>query len=237
VLNADDRLVRAMAGVSAAPVRWYGRGSGTDVTAERVVARGLAGTELVVRVGERRHPVNVPFLGGHAVEVVLATAAVVEALGEDLDQVLPHLADASGFLRPRLVPGIVGSTVIDDAYSASPPAMISALDLLGSLDRYRRMAVLGDMRELGELTVSEHQRVGRHAADRVDRLVTVGEAARDLAAAASAKRPGLPVTALGEDELDHVVALLARDLDERSAVLVKGSRAMRLERVVEGLRR
>jgi UDP-N-acetylmuramoyl-tripeptide--D-alanyl-D-alanine ligase len=237
VLNADDPLVQAMADLSAAPVRRYGRGSGADVAAERVVARGLAGTDLVVRVGERRHPVSVPFLGGHAVEVVLAAAAVVDALGEDLDQVLPHLADASGVLRPRLVPGIVGSRVIDDAYSASPPAMISALDLLGSLDRHRRIAVLGDMKELGGLTVSEHQRIGRHAADRVDRLVTVGEAARGLAAAASAQRPDLPVTALGEDELNHVVALVAGDLDERSAVLVKGSRAMRLERVVEALRR
>ncbi|HET9021278.1 MAG TPA: UDP-N-acetylmuramoyl-tripeptide--D-alanyl-D-alanine ligase [Ornithinibacter sp.] len=236
VLNADDPLVRDMALLSSAPVRWYGRGPAADVGAESVRSAGLDGTDLVVRSRGLRHLVHVPFLGGHAVEVVLAAVAAAEVLGVEASEAIAGIPDAGPLVRPRLVPGEGGCTVVDDCYSASPPSVRSALDLVGALVGRRRVAVLGDMRELGELTGPSHHEVGRYAAHRLDRLVTVGEDARELARAASDERPGVRVTSVGEDELDGALAAVRAELDGTAVVLVKGSRALRLDRVVDALR-
>jgi len=237
VLNVDDPLVRAMAAVSQAPVRWYGRGQGADVMAESVRHRGLEGTDLVVRIGGSRHQVRLPFLGPHAVEVALAALTVADLLHVALETAIAGLPDAAPHLRPRLAQGVGGATIIDDAYSASPPSVRSALDLLGSLAGRRRIAVLGDMRELGALTRAAHEDVGRYAAHRVDLLVTVGSDARQLGTAASRERASLRVRSLPEDDVDDAVAVVLEELDEHAVVLVKGSRALRLERVVDALRR
>ena len=130
-----------------------------------------------------------------------------------------------------------GATIIDDAYSASPPSVRSALDLLGSLDGRRRIAVLGDMRELGALTQAAHEDIGRYAAHRVDLLVTVGQDALQLGGAASRELPSLRVRSLVEDDGDEAVTVVLEELDEHAVVLVKASRALRLERVVDALRR
>jgi UDP-N-acetylmuramoyl-tripeptide--D-alanyl-D-alanine ligase len=123
--------------------------------------------------------------------------------------------------------------ILDDTYNASPDSTLAALTLLGELDGYR-LAVLGDMLELGPYEKQGHEMVGARVAEIVDELVTVGERARTIAR--SARQAGLQKKAITEFENVHEVAeFLQRRLTARHIVLIKGSRGMRMDRIVSAL--
>ena len=176
-----------MAEHTAARVWRIGRVESAAVRAVDVEGSGAAGFSFTLvtsgpaPAGSRR--VRVPTPGVHLVPNVLAAAGVALAEGLALDEVTCAL----GRLQPgprllmRELPG--GVTLLDDSYSAGPAATIAALDLLSELAG-RRIALLGDMRELGELSDALHRDVGRRAGEVADRLVTVGELGRAIADAA-----------------------------------------------------
>ena len=121
---------------------------------------------------------RVPLLGRHSVHTALRAAAVGLVEGLSWEEIIAGMQNMPGQLRLVVVPGINGSTVIDDTYNAGPDSTIAALNLLHDLtpeSGSRRVAVLGPMLELGEYTAEGHKMVGRRAADVVDILVTVGE--------------------------------------------------------------
>jgi UDP-N-acetylmuramoyl-tripeptide--D-alanyl-D-alanine ligase len=130
--------------------------------------------------------------------------------------------------------------MIDDTYNSSTPSVLSALGLLQEVRPKRRIAVLGDMRELGSLAEEEHRIVGRRVAEVVDELVTYGEMARIIAdeAMATAEVDGrtLPVTSFGLDQRGDLVDFLRQELREGDTVLLKGSRGLQMEDFVEALR-
>jgi UDP-N-acetylmuramoyl-tripeptide--D-alanyl-D-alanine ligase len=239
VLNADDPRVASMRSVTRAAVRTFGLGAGSDVRAAEVVGRGLAGTEflLVTPWGSRRVVSANP--GRHLVPHALAAAAVAERYGIPLDEVAAALAAGSGAPhRMALVESSSGATVVDDTYNASPVSVGAALDFVSETplpDGRRRLAVLGDMLELGPDEERLHRQVGTQAAAIVDRLLTVGPRGRWIAEAARSAGLGHVATA---DDVEEAAMLVDRELAPAAGdlLLVKGSRGMELDRLVEMLR-
>ena len=176
--------------------------------------------------------INIPLLGRHQVYAALAAIAVGLARGVELDTIAGRLAAmprVPGRLNP--LPGRRGSLLLDDSYSASPAAVEAALETLAALDARHRIAVLGDMLELGDYETTGHERVGRQAARVLDLLVTKGNRARSIADAARAA--GMPadqviVTYTPEDAARAVLERLAPG----DVALVKGSLATRMEQIV-----
>jgi UDP-N-acetylmuramoyl-tripeptide--D-alanyl-D-alanine ligase len=233
VLNADDPAVRRLAARSRARCTTYGFAEDADVGAEDVTSLGIAGMHFVLREGGRRTPVTTPALGRLGVHNALAGAAVGLAIG--MAPAAVAMALAGGFSAPHRTTLVQAGpwTVLDDSYNASPAAMAAALDLLATLPG-RRVAVLGEMLELGRASAPAHRAVGVRAAAVAALLVTVGAAGRGIAA--GARRAGLPSAAVTETaDADAALAALLPRLTEGDVILVKGSRGMALDRLVDRL--
>ena len=238
VLNADDERVAAMRAVTAAPVVTFGLGPEADVRAVDVESRGLAGTEFTIRapLGERRVRSATP--GRHLVPHALAAAAVAERFGVPLEEVERALgAGSRAPHRMAVVEAAGGYTIIDDSYNASPVSMLAALDFLAETPvepHGRRLAVLGDMLELGPGEAEAHRRIGARAAEVVDALVAVGRRGRWIADAARAA--GLADVLEAEGAEDAVVAVEGVLVPgPGDFLLVKASRGIELDRVVDAL--
>ncbi len=239
VLNGDDPRVRAMAEATPARVLFYGMEAHNHVRADSVTTDGLKGSTFWLTIDGDRHFVRVPFVGGPGVQVALVALAVGHALGLHVSDMLAALQDPGIQVRLIFAPGPGGSELIDDTYNASTPSVLSALSLLEDVPAQRRIAVLGDMRELGRRSEDEHRIVGRRAADVVDILVTYGDSARIVAeeAALVEHDPNrLRVRAFAESEKDTLVAMLREELRKGDIVLVKGSRGLEMETIVQQLR-
>lgn len=239
ILNRDDRLVMEMAARSAARVFTYGLDSRADLWADEVVSEGQDGIRFVLHyAGEHLH-IKAPMLGRHSVHTALRAAAVGLIEGLNWQEIVEGLQDVQGQLRLVVAPGLRGITIIDDTYSASPAATLAALNLLADLPvalDARRIAVLGDMLELGDHTEIGHRKVGQRAADVVAKLVTVGPLARLIAD--EALNAGMtPGSVAQVDDNAGAVTVLRGMVQRGDLVLVKGSRALHLEEIVASLSR
>jgi UDP-N-acetylmuramoyl-tripeptide--D-alanyl-D-alanine ligase len=152
-----------------------------------------------------------------------------------LSETAEALERLSPTLRLLVVDGINETRIIDDSYNASPESVLAALNLLAELPGTRKIAVLGDMRELGSASEPGHRRVGQHAAGIVDLFITLGEAAK--VAAEEARASGLSADRIhAASSHEEIVELLKRELRPGDDVLVKGSLAMGMSAVVRGIR-
>ncbi len=234
VLNADDLRVRRMEPRTAARVVRYGFGLDADYGAEGVASAGAAGMRFTLRTPAGRREVAIPGLGRHAVHNALAAAAVGAAAGLGLDEVAAGLAIASGAAHRGELIRLGEVILVDDSYNAAPPTMLAALDLLAGLPG-RRVAVLGEMLELGEGHEAGHREVGQAAARIVDLLVIVGEGAAGIAA--GAREAGLePERILRADDRAAALDLLRPRLAAGDVVLVKASRGIALDLLVDDLK-
>jgi UDP-N-acetylmuramoyl-tripeptide--D-alanyl-D-alanine ligase len=233
ILNQDDPFVRLMAQQTRARVFTYGLTPEADLWASNVTSEGLEGIRFVLHYqGEAIH-VKVPLLGHHSVHTALRATAV--ALIEEMTwhEIIAGLQDSSVQLRLVSVPGVNGSILLDDTYNASPMSTIAALNLLDNLSG-RRIAVLGDMAELGDQEEEGHRRVGCRAADTVDLLITVGPRAHMIAD--EARACGLASDVVIEVETnDQAIESLRQVVQPGDIVLVKGSRSMAMEEIVAAL--
>jgi len=227
VLNGDDERVRRMALRATCPVVLYGREEFNVVRASRVEAHGLDGIAFDLHFPGGEVSIQSPLIGAHAVYPCLAAAAV--ALADDFEptEIAAALAEPPTQLRLKPVPGRNGSTVLDDSYNAAPISMNAALDVLAQ-HRGRRVAILGDMLELGEIEQDAHRGVGLRAAEAADALYVVGERGRWIGEAARQAGLGAVHFAASPDALEYQPA-------EGDLVLVKASRGMALERIVARL--
>jgi UDP-N-acetylmuramoyl-tripeptide--D-alanyl-D-alanine ligase len=236
VLNADDPRVRAMA-AAARRVTFYGFSTDATVRADRVRLQGLEGSSFTLHTPRGKAEVFLRLPGQHSVSNALATAAV--ALDFDFDAAAIAAA-LHGFVPPsrrmNIVSGRNGATVIDDSYNASPGSMRAALEVLRLAPKgARKIAVLGDMLELGDHAPRAHDEIGSLAGKSADVVIAIGEYAPRIVE--SARAAGLSrERAFAVDSADQVVAALTPLLDAQARILVKGSRGMRLERVVEQIR-
>ncbi len=233
-LNGDDRrLVDAAVG-SVNKVLYGVKGNDCSVWAEdvRIEATGKAQFRLTSH-DEFVH-VCLSFAGRHNVSNAVAAAAVGLYFGlrpQDIGSALERLSPESGWKRLEFQ-NAGGTIVVNDTYNANPDSMRQALDLLCELPvKGKRVAVLGDMLELGEGSAAEHRNIGRYASglDRLDILFTFGEEAANICMAAGAKCSG---SFMEEETLQETLDALLHPGD---VLLLKASRGMRLERFAEKL--
>ena len=234
VLNADDPRVASMAREAKSRVVTFGRAAGATVRIADEARDTDAGFAFTLEAAGRRQPVSVAFAGRHNVSNALAAAAVGVALELPLEDIARGLAAA----RPVGGRGVwkrAGEvTILDDTYNASPASVRAALDTLAARRAGRRtVVVLGDMLELGTLTDAAHREVGRLVAGLpADEFVGLGRAA---ALAVEAARAAGMADAHHMATFEAAVAHLLKRLTPGDVVLVKGSRGMRMERVVDAL--
>jgi UDP-N-acetylmuramoyl-tripeptide--D-alanyl-D-alanine ligase len=233
VLNGDDPRVRTIGEGFRGRVVWFGRDRRFPVSAED--ERVAEGGTFVLRIGSRSAEVALPLLGPHFVTSFLAAAAAAHVLGVPLEA----MAEAATSLRPARHRGEVRRledrvVLLDDCYNSSPEALLAAVVALSLLPGERRVAVLGDMLELGPGGPALHREAGRALGGRVDVVVGVGPLSREILA--GAREAGLPAASLHHfpASAEAVLALpgLVRPGD---AVLVKASRGIHLEAVVDAI--
>lgn len=241
ILNQDDDRVRAMAGMTRARVFTYGLSPTADLWADEIQSVGLDGIRFRLHhAGESLH-VRVPLLGRHSVHTALRGAAVGLVEGLSWDEIVSGLRDQESELRLMAVAGPAGSTILDDTYNASPASSLAALNLLEELPRTRpgarKLAVLGDMYELGSYEEEGHRIVGRRARAVADLLVAVGPLGRILGEEALKAGMAPDAVFLVEDN-DHAIALLRELLGSGPGgdlLLIKGSRSLEMEQIVAAL--
>jgi UDP-N-acetylmuramoyl-tripeptide--D-alanyl-D-alanine ligase len=235
ILNGDDFRVREMANETRARVVFFGLAPDCEVRARNVESHGLDGISFDLEMdGDSQH-VNVPLIGAHSVHTVLAAIAVGRALGMGLDQMLPGFEDPTIQLRLLTVPGINQSTIIDDTYNANPTSCLAALNLLAELDATRKVAIFGDILELGDFEDEGHRIVGRRSAAVVQQLISVGPKARIITE--EALESGLkPDQVIAFEDKATAIEQLPALIRTGDIVLVKGSRGVKMEDVVDALR-
>lgn len=237
IANADDP--RVMARVPSFPGRTvtFGTSEAAQIRAVDVEDLGLDGSRASLITPAGRRDLKIPLLGrGHLMNVLCATAVALD-MNIDLDTIVDH----ASHLRPSSRRGAVlrlpkGVTVIDDSYNSSPSALLRSLEVIARSWGTRRMAVLGEMLELGDLSESLHRECGQAAAgSRLAKLITVGgEPARVMGEAAI--ESGMPRAAVQHFETSaEAAAALTAQVTSGDVVLVKGSRGTRTDLVVERL--
>jgi UDP-N-acetylmuramoyl-tripeptide--D-alanyl-D-alanine ligase len=233
ILNADDDRVRAMAQLTQARVVTYGLSPLADLWADGIESEGLEGIRFRFHFqGEAIHA-HLAMLGRHSIHSALAAAAVALVEGLSWSDVLSGLNDQSLQLRIVVLPGPAGSTIIEDVYNSSPASALAALNLLAELNG-SKTAVLGDMQELGSYTQEGHRLVGERAREVVDRLVTVGPLARIIGE--QALKAGLPASSVHMVETNaDAITLLLESIEPGDMILVKGSRAVKMEEIATAL--
>jgi UDP-N-acetylmuramyl pentapeptide synthase len=246
VLFGDDQGVASLA--TRAPharILTFGFAPGRDARADNFSFLYESETENKKPIGMQAelsmHGRSAPLsiigsLGRHMFLPALAAAAVGEALGEPIETIIAALgAYQPPVGRMHLISGARGALIIDDTYNSSPAAVAAALDTLGMIHpKGRRIAVLGDMLELGRHSVEEHRKAGAHAAKNCDLLVTVGFRARD--SGEGALDAGLADTNIFQyEDAERAADELSRMVGEGDCILVKGSQSMRMERIVKTL--
>ena len=233
ILNYDEPLVRAMADRARSRVLLYGLDSRADLWADDIESEGLEGISFQMHYRRESMKVHVPLLGRHSVHTVLRAAAVGLAEGMTWDDILAGLQDRQAQIRLVAVPGPRGSTLLDDTYNSSPASALAALNLLAELEG-RKIAVLGDMLELGSYEEEGHRLVGRRAMDVVELLVAVGPRGRIIGQEASSLGMNPDRVCLCEGN-QAAIEFLQETIRPGDCVLVKGSRGMKMEEIVNAL--
>lgn len=241
ILNADDPLVSKMAEQTRAHVITFGCSEKADLHITNFKNRldieaGEAGISFKLNYGGASVPVRIEGVFGktaaYASAVAAATGVVFGMNLVKISEALAHYSGPPG--RLRAIPGLHGSLLIDDTYNASPNATAEALETLKALPAKRRIAVLGDMLELGQYTMEAHQEVGRFAGKGLDMLVTVGTRAKFIAeAAAGGKKQKTDILSLSS--VAEAASYLSSILKKGDVILLKGSQSVRMEKVVKAL--
>jgi UDP-N-acetylmuramoyl-tripeptide--D-alanyl-D-alanine ligase len=214
----------------------YGFAPDADVRAEDVASRGADGMRFRLVASGVDRQVAIPALGRLAVHNALAGVAVGLAAGIPLDTIVAGLA--AGWSAPHRAELIRAGevTIVDDSYNASPGSVTAALELLAGMDG-RRVAVLGEMLELGSEHEAGHRRVGEAAARLADRLVVVGDGAGAAAIADGARAAKMAADAvIPVADREAALTRLLAELRPGDVVLVKASRGIALDLLVDELR-
>ncbi len=234
VLNGDDPLLASLEGTLAQRTVFVGEGEGLDYTARDLSSDGAGHLFCRVKTPRSQFEANIPALGSHMIYPTLMAAAVAEALGMAPDEIIRGIG---AFLPTKMRMNIVrckGDIVIlNDAYNANPQSMRAAAAVLGDAQGRRKVAVVGDMKELGPGSEQFHRAVGGYFAQSgADRLIAIGELARFMAE--GAQEAGL-------DQADYFPTLdaarnaLSREVRAGVTILVKASRSMAFEKIVDFL--
>ena len=232
-VNGDDDMLCLVKGKGDHKPIHFGRNPSNEVFASDVMNRGLLGSHAVIHMGLSVFPVEIPLPGEHMVNNALAAAAVGNCLGLTKEQIQTGISGVQAVGGRSHVIALPSLTVIDDCYNANPVSMKAAIDLL-MMAIGRKVAILGDMFELGEREKELHGEVGAYAAEKgIDVLICAGELSGCMYEKA--------LSMGGKSEVyyfetrDVMLAELKDILKPGDSVLVKASHGMQFEKVVEFL--
>ncbi|MFD8739696.1 UDP-N-acetylmuramoyl-tripeptide--D-alanyl-D-alanine ligase [Streptomyces sp. NPDC059618] len=244
ILNADDPLVRAMASRTKARVLLFGESGEADVRAENVRLTESGQPSFSLRTPSGCSDVTMRLYGEHHVSNALAAAAVAHELGMSADEIARALSEAGSLSRWRMevTERPDGVTVVNDAYNANPESMRAALRALAAMGTARQAqggrtwAVLGQMAELGDEALAEHDAVGRLAVRlNVGKLVAVGGREASWLQLGAYNEGSWGEESVHVSDAQAAVDLLRSELRPGDVVLVKASRSVGLERVALAL--
>ncbi|KPI12645.1 MULTISPECIES: UDP-N-acetylmuramoyl-tripeptide--D-alanyl-D-alanine ligase [Streptomyces] len=244
VLNADDPLVRAMASRTKARVILFGESGEADVRAENVRLTDSGQPAFRLHTPSGCSDVTMRLYGEHHVSNALAAAAVAHELGMSADEIALALSEAGSLSRWRMevTERPDGVTVVNDAYNANPESMRAALRALAAMGKAsqaqggRTWAVLGQMAELGDEALAEHDAIGRLAVRlNVSKLVAVGGREASWLQLGAYNEGSWGEESVHVSDAQAAVDLLRSELRPGDVVLVKASRSVGLERVAQAL--
>ncbi|MCL4528722.1 MAG: UDP-N-acetylmuramoyl-tripeptide--D-alanyl-D-alanine ligase [Chloroflexi bacterium] len=234
ILNFDDPLVRQMEEKTKARVFFYGLSNEADLWADDVEGLGLDGIRFRLHYQHETMHVRIPMIGRHSVETALRAAAVGLAEGLNWQEIIDGLRRGHTQLRLVAVRSESGALILDDTYNASPESMLASLNLLDELEGKRKIAVLGDMLELGPYERQGHEMVGLRAGQVADILVTLGPRAHIYAQAAH--RSGMRASQIFEwEENAPIIEWLQKNLSKDDVALIKGSHGLRMDLITAAL--
>ncbi len=233
ILNNDDTAVIVMRDHTDAEVMTYGMTPEADLWASDIESMGLDGIRFALNYRGEKIFVNAPLLGRHSVQTALRASAIGLAHGLDWGEIVRGLQEQPEQLRLLVADGINGSRVIDDSYNANPQSTIAALNLLDDL-RGRKVAVLGDMLELGSESSVGHKLVGRRAADVVDEMVVIGQEGRMIGEEALIVGFDAQKLHFSADS-EHAIPIVKNLIEPNDIVLVKGSLGAKMGLIVKAI--
>ena len=236
VLNGDDPFVEKIAQTRPGRKIFFGLSRGCEIRVENLLRTGIEGFKFDLVLDSDRRRIKFPFLSETYIYDLLAAVGVGRALSLSLDEIEPMIRDLKPFAKRGLLLRLAKKiVVIDDSYNSNPRALEAALRNYAALPARRRVAVLGDMLELGEAAAKFHEDAGRQA-ERFgwDLLVTVGPLSRHMAGGARGAGMGMD-RILSFAASEEAAAGIPELIQEGDLVLVKGSRGIRTEMIVEAL--
>ena len=237
ILNADDERVKAMSELTKANVIYYGINKEANLKGREI--RTLTSPDRVsfqLEVGTKSSEIMLPMPGEYNVYNALAAAAVGRELGIDLAEIKEGLATASlTDKRNQIIKSAQGIKIINDTYNANPTSVRAGLNTLSQIAEGRKIAILGDMLELGEVAEKEHYKLGSVIIEEgIDYLITIGDLALKIAEGAEDK--GLDKSKIftynrKREAIDKIEEIMETD----DTILVKASRGMKLEEIVASI--
>ncbi|MEA4972130.1 MAG: UDP-N-acetylmuramoyl-tripeptide--D-alanyl-D-alanine ligase [Candidatus Metalachnospira sp.] len=239
VLNGNDDMlanIRGNEGKYGLPsdvnVIWYGIGQNNDVYADNIAGLGINGTDCTIHTPIGAFDVHITVAGEHMVLNALAATAVGYIRGLDINMIKDGIEN---FIptgkRMEIIELNNGAKIIDDSYNANPVSMKAAIDVLASCDGLK-IAVLGDMGELGDYAAQMHSDIGRYLAEKkIDGVITVGVLSENISR--EAKAGGVPYVRCFE----RVNDLLNMEFVPKGTILVKASHAMDFSKIVDSMKR
>jgi UDP-N-acetylmuramoyl-tripeptide--D-alanyl-D-alanine ligase len=232
VLNADDDYVCQFGRDFKGKVVTFGIKRAADVSAQKIRLNGAEGSTFELVAGSVREPVSFPLVGEHNIYNALAAAAAAMDRGITPSQAAVALSSIRPPEKRGQVLEIAGATIINDCYNSNPRALEAMIDTLASMKAQRRILVAGEMLELGPTAEALHRECGQHAAEKkIDVVIGVRGLAQALAEAAC----GAGIQAQFMETPEQAGEWLASNLRLGDAVLLKASRGVKLERVLEML--
>ena len=237
ILNGDDPLLKDQKARDGLRTVYYGTGEKCQYRAEDIVLEDGCPSFVSVCKG-KRIPVRLSVMGRHHVLDAMSALAVADACGVPLEMASEKLSEFHGFKnRQQIYRRADGVTVIDDAYNASPASMMAGLEVLDSMKSAKRhIAVLADMKELGEQSPRFHREIGTFLADHpVDVLFTFGELAREIEEGAKEANVGCDCHHFDVEEREALFEAVTKTLQPGDCVLLKGSNSMKLQELASQL--
>lgn len=233
ILNGDDDKLSTIKEVKGIRPVFFGVESGREIYADEIEPKGLKGIRCRIHAGEESISVLIPIPGYHMVLNALAAAAVGLTMGLTMEQIRAGIEKLQSLGGRFHIIEKGNMLIIDDCYNANPVSMKASLDVLKDAE-HRKVAILGDMFELGENAAELHASVGCHAAENeIDLLICVGDASRHMAEAAF--QTGGCGEVLQVPTLAALLEVLPKLIQEDDTILVKASHGMHFEKVVERL--
>lgn len=234
ILNGDDDKLITVRDVKGIKPLFFGVDNHQGVWADEIESKGLKGISCQIHAGEESFKVLIPIPGRHMVYNALAGTAVGLTYGMNMEEIKKGIESLQSLSGRFHIIETGNRTIVDDCYNANPVSMKASLDVLQDA-LGRRVAILGDMGELGKEEVEMHREVGVYAAARdIDKIICVGELAGDMAEAARLAAPTKDIVHFAEKE--SLLEALPEMIRDGDTILVKASHFMEFEKVVEMLK-